>query len=408
MPRTSILSRIAHTGHTDAPELTPGAQWWSGLDPSFWRKPERFDLGAVDRLRIGATAGIDLAIRTAGACLVGTFAGPPGYHPGQLRELEGDLKFYAPFADSGDPHRFFVPPPRGVKVDVERAPWPAFRPAGGLCEDLRFSSPFVPMNPRLRLPYLSLAGNRRAHARYWRHHDGPRPTIIAIHGFSADLSLLNEWFFALPWFYNLGCDVVLFTLPFHGARQTRFSPFSGHGFFAGGPSRINEAFAQAVCDFRVLLNHLEDRYGVRDVGVSGVSLGGYTASLLATLDPRLRFVIPNVPLVSLADLVLEWHPLSAIVWTALRATGVTLADIRHLLAVHSPLTYQPIIPKNRRFIVGGVGDRLAPPKHSRLLWEHWDHCRIHWFPGSHLLHLDKGQYLKQIRSFMQELDFLKK
>jgi len=48
-------------------------------------------------------------------------------------------------------------------------------------------------------------------------------------------------------------------------------------------------------------------------------------------------------------------------------------------------------------IIGGVGDRLAPPKHTRLLWEHWGRPRLHWFPGSHLLHLDKGEYVYETR-----------
>ena len=104
----------------------------------------------------------------------------------------------------------------------------------GVCEDLSFLSPFEPVNPRLRVPYLRHRANRVAHARFWRHDRGPRPTIIAIHGFGADEFWLNEWLFSIRWFYEkLGCDVLLFTLPFHGPRQTRFSPFSGFGFFAG-------------------------------------------------------------------------------------------------------------------------------------------------------------------------------
>jgi pimeloyl-ACP methyl ester carboxylesterase len=57
-------------------------------------------------------------------------------------------------------------------------------------------------------------------------------------------------------------------------------------------------------------------------------------------------------------------------------------------------------------IIGGVGDRMAPPKHSRLLWDHWDRCRIHWFPGNHLIHLDRGDYLDQMHRFLREIDFL--
>ena len=73
-----------------------------------------------------------------------------------------------------------------------------------------------------------------------------------------------------------------------------------------------------------------------------------------------------------------------------------------MLAVHSPLTYQPLIPKERLMVIAGAGDRLAPPKHARLLWGPLGQARIHWFPGNHLLHLDKGKYLKEIARFLRK------
>ena len=91
---------------------------------------------------------------------------------------------------------------------------------------------------------------------------------------------------------------------------------------------------------------------------------------------------------------------------ALRLVKKRIVDARHLLAVSNPLTYAPAIEREGLFIVGGVGDRLAPPKHSRLLWEHWGRCRMHWFPGSHLLHLDRGVYLEEVAKFLHQLDFL--
>jgi hypothetical protein len=402
MSRSSIVSRIAHDWAEPRSAASP---WWRHLEADFWRKPEPFHLGWRDRLRVGTTAAGDVVLRTLGSSMVGLLAVPAGYHPWAISEMFQDRAFYKAFADCGNPSAFFRDPPRGVPVLRRRAGWPHFHAPDGICEDLSFESPFEPVNPRLRDSYRHHRRNGVAHARYWRHRLGPRPTIAALHGFSADLHLLNEWFFALPWFYKLGCDVLLVTLPFHGKRQTRFSPFSGHGFFAGGLSRINEAFAQAVYDFRIFLDYLEAS-GAEQIGVTGVSLGGYTAALLAAVEPRLRFVIPNVPLVSIADLVLEWHPLSLAVQAALRVLRLGLPEVRHMMAVHSPLTYRPVVPRERLMIIGGVGDRLAPPKHSRLLWEHWDRCRIYWFPGSHVLHFDKGEYLKQTASFLADIGFI--
>lgn len=405
MSRSAIVSRISHVGPTRPPELRGERPWWDELPPDFARTEATFELGFVDRMRIGAVSGTDVVLRTLGASAVGMLALPIGYHPLALLRSLDDLALYGPMAESGDPTKFFARPPRRVPMEKRRARMPLFRPSDGVCEDLRFESPFVPLNARIRDRYLAQRPNRFAHARHWRHGGAPRPTVIAIHGFSADLYHLNEWFFAIPWLYREGYDVLLATLPFHGSRQSGFSPFSGHGFFAHGPSQINESFAQGIYDIRIFIDHLMDELGVPKVGATGVSLGGFTTALLACVEPRLEMAIPNVPVTSIADLVMEWHPIAEYVRAALRIAGRDVRDARKLLAVSCPLTYRPLIARERLFIIGGVGDRLAPPKHSRLLWDHWDRCRMHWFPGSHLLHLDRGEYFRHMRTFMSEIGF---
>ena len=387
--------------------LPPGRHWWEELDDDFARSSEGFALGSRERFQVRMTAFTDVLLRTGAATAMGALAFPLGYNPWELEQAMADRAFYGPIAESGDRTRFFLEPPKGVRIRSKPGDWfPRFDPEDGYCETLTFDSPFMPVNPAQQKKYLRHTANRVAHARYWRHADGPRPTIIACHGFSADMYLVNEWFFALPWFYRLGCDVMLFTLPFHGTRQTRFSPFSGHGYFAGGPSRINEAVAHSVFDLRIIVDWLMEVRGVEKIGVTGVSLGGFTSSMLACAEPRLTFAIPNVPVVSLADLVLEWQPVGAMIRAALHRHGLDLAAARYMVAASCPLSYPPAIPTERLMIVGGVGDRLAPPKHSRLLWDHWGRCRIHWFPGSHILHMDRGEYMRQVARFLRRVDVL--
>lgn len=398
----TVVSRIAH--EDGGPRAEHGTLWWESLPANFSDWHERFELDRKDRAKVLLTSASDVVLRTLGASLVAALALPIGYHPLALSRALRQNPVYGGIAESSDPDRFFLRPPRGVALRRRRARLPWFRPKDGECEDLLFQSPFVPVSPHERRAYLRHRKNRLAHARHWRHGDRPRPTVIAVHGFSADLYHLNEWFFAIPWLYREGYDVLLVTLPFHGKRRTRLSPFSGHGFFAGGVNRINEAIAQAVFDLRIFMDHLEET-GVPRMGVTGVSLGGFTSALLASVDSRLSFAIPNVPVASIADLVLEWQPIGSLVDLALHATKRSVRDARHLLSVSSPLSYPPRLPKERLMIIGGVGDRLAPPKHSRLLWEHWGRCRIHWFPGSHLVHLDRGEYFRQMRKFLREIEF---
>jgi pimeloyl-ACP methyl ester carboxylesterase len=126
---------------------------------------------------------------------------------------------------------------------------------------------------------------------------------------------------------------------------------------------------------------------------------------LAAVEDRLQFAMPNVPVVSLVDLLYEWFPVAPLVKQVYAWQGLifTKRDIR--LSVQCPLTYAPKLSKERLMIISGAGDRLAPPKHSRLLWEHWDRCRLHWFPGNHILHLDQGKYLKDMAQFLRDIDF---
>lgn len=406
--KSARISRIVHYAAHLAPSRMPTQPWWDELPPEFATLHESFKLRPWDRLRVESTAAIDVAVRTFAAGIVGSTAVPMGFNPAMLRKSMEEAPFYRDLADRRDPDEVFVRPPRRVHVRTRPARGAFFDPAGGVCEDVTFESPFVPLHPGRRAEWSKSGDVNVAHARLFRHEGAPRPTIIAVHGFMADFYALNEWFFAIRWFYEMGCNVAVFTLPHHGHRQARLSPFSGYGFFAGGLTRVNESFAQAICDLRVLLDWLEARHEVDRVGITGVSVGGYTTALAAGVEPRFAFAIPNVPVVSIPDIVQEWEPIGTAMRAAMKLTGMTIQDARHIVAPVTPLTYAPRLPQNRLMIIGGAGDRLAPPKHSRLLWDHWGRPRMHWFPGSHLLHLDKGTYLKHMASFLSDIGFVER
>ena len=401
----STVSRVANETYSHSRRIMPEQPWWDNLESSFHKFPDDFELDLRTEAMVSTTAAADYLLRTAGAGLLSTLAMPASLGA-RARKKDGEIgEFYKRKANSGDPTIFFKRPDSSrVKMETSSAGFLGFKPDDGSCMLLGFDSPFKTVNPGLRDDYAKQKRNMRAVAQFWRHNNGPRPTLCVIHGFMADPYWLNRAFFALPWFYAQGYDILLYTLPHHGARQARFSPFSGHGMFAGGMSHINESMAHAVHDFRIFMDYLEST-GVEKIGVTGISLGGYTSALLAAVEKRLHFSIPNVPVASLMDLMLEWYPLSLILKTLLKLGNNSIYDARHMLAVHSPLTYQPLIPRERLMVIAGAGDRLATPKHARLLWDHWDRPRIHWFPGNHLIHLDKGKYLKEMAQFMREIGF---
>lgn len=389
----------------------PEGAWWEHLESNFADRPEGFELEPRDWFRVSAAAGLDRVLRFYGGSLLsGTL--PAGLVPKlgwdglSFQETPADWDVYRELMRSGSPEDFFREPPTGIEVSTYDPRWGFFDPEDGKVEGLKFESPYEPYSDRLRETFDGYDRNRTARARYWRHNDGPRPTLLAIHGFMADPYWLNERFFSLQSFYEQGYDIALFTLPHHGLRAERGTLYSGQGFFSSGMGGVNEHMGQAICDLRVLLRYLREERGVSKVGVTGVSLGGWTTSLLASVDDRIEFAIPNVPVVSPVDLILEWPPAGLLVRAGLFLSQWSVKSMREVLAVTTPLTYAPKLDTERLMIIGGVGDRLAPPKHSRLLWDHWDRCQIHWFPGNHVLHLDRGDYLAHMSAFMKKLDFL--
>lgn len=399
-----VVSRVASETYGHARRIMPAQPWWDNLEPNFHKFPDDFYLDLPTQLLVDATAGVDVLLRTGMASMVAALALPMGFSPAQLKKDNANRRFYEEFAECGDPARFFQAPPAGVAVKESAAGSLAFAPEDGECRLLSFTSPFTAVNPKLRDDYAALRRNGTAWAQHWRHHDGPHPTIIVIHGFLADPYWVNSRFLALPWFYRQGYDILLYTLPHHGRRREVMAPFSGHGYFAHGVSHVNESMAHAIHDLRIFIDYLRER-GVPKIGITGISLGGYTTALAASVVDGLDFAIPNVPVVSMADLIFQWFPASFAVKSGLRLAGISVQDARHTLAVHSPLTWRPKLPRERLMIIGGAGDRLAPPKQARLLWDHWDRCHMHWFPGNHVIHLDQGRYLKEMLAFMRGIGF---
>jgi hypothetical protein len=41
-----------------------------------------------------------------------------------------------------------------------------------------------------------------------------------------------------------------------------------------------------------------------------------------------------------------------------------------------------------------------------LLGEHWGNPRMHWFPGSHILHVRRAEYIDEIESFFRDIEFI--
>lgn len=317
-------------------------------------------------------------------------------NPRRLEEVWG---FYADPAFLQDPSLFFEAPGDAFTPARRVADDATFKPGDGDVWDLFFASPFEPVNPAVRRDYLGHHDNRLAHARYWRHESGPRKTVICVHGYMASNHLLNTELFNVRWLYQRGLDVLLFCLPFHGDRATVAPGFAFPGF---DMARMAEGFAHAVHDLRVFIGWLLGQ-GAPAVGMMGASLGGYTTALMAGLDERLDFAVPMIPATSLVDTVLDWSPANVVLSALLKRVGLEPDDVRAFAAVHTPLQHDPLVPRDRLLVIGADGDMITRPYQARLLWEHWGGPQVHWYAGSHVIHVHRATYLRRLGRFLGDI-----
>jgi pimeloyl-ACP methyl ester carboxylesterase len=253
--------------------------------------------------------------------------------------------------------------------------------------DLSWESAWVVRHDGVRAKFESRVPNRTAHARLISGGER-RPAVVVIHGYMGGQWAFEERQWQVGALLRAGLDVALFTLPFHAKRSDRvgIAPI----FPSGDPRFNNEAFGQAASDARALVAHLLEA-GSPAVGVMGVSLGGYLTSLLATVEPRLAFAAPIIPLASLADFAQARGRLGE---SDAEAT-VLHGALERATRIVSPLARPLLVPKECVLVVAAEGDRVTPVAHARRIAEHFG-ADLHLLAGGHLLQLDRKDGLRAV------------
>jgi hypothetical protein len=248
-------------------------------------------------------------------------------------------------------------------------------------EHLSFESGYEPAADEPgRERWLSYAPNRTAHAWVLRHRDGPRPWLVCIHGYQMGHPRFDLAAFRPDWLHHRhGLNLLLPVLPLHGPRKV--GRRSGDGFLGGDVLDTIHAEAQAMWDVRRLLSWVRAQGGA-PVGVFGLSLGGYNAALLASVEDDLACAIPGIPAADFTRLFFRHGP--PLQTRQVELQGIEVAHMDELFRVVSPLVLEPKVPFEHRAIFAGVADRLVPADQVRDLWRHWERPRIEWYQGGHL------------------------
>ncbi len=308
-------------------------------------------------------------------------------HDGRMGALAALARMYPPDAAG------YFRAPRQIAPSERLLRWNA---GGSRVIDLVWPSDYSTWEPSIAERYGRSVENRSAAARVFLGPT-PRPAVILVHGYMAGRYDVEQRIWPIEWLDRIGLDAALFVLPFHAVRGSarRFGkppPFPG-----SDPRMSNEGFRQAMGDFVDLVSWFLD-HGHPAVGVMGMSLGGYTTALAATVEPRLAFAVPIIPLASLADFARDQGRLG-------EHPEQTELQHRALETVHevvSPLHRKPLVSGERVLIVGARADRITPVEHARRLAHHFGAPLESWH-GGHLLQFGRAEKFRRIGRLLDGL-----
>lgn len=282
------------------------------------------------------------------------------------------------FEDRGwrDPVSYHAEPPTPTDVS-RRMGWAM----GMRLERLSWKSGFV-ADPALPASerWMQRHRNQVARAAAFVHPGGRRPWVVAIHGLGTGQATADIVGLRVRHLHQLGYNVVLPVLPLHGRRAQR--PLEAAEFLSHDLSLTVLAVSQAMWDIRSTIRIIRERHDPTSVSLYGVSLGGFSASLLATLEDDIERVVVGVPLVHIPSLV-DLHAKPAMRLMAQEA-GLLGAATQRVHEVISPLAARPKVPTDRLALFAGLGDRMTPAREALRLWEHWDRPSLCLYPGNHV------------------------
>ncbi|TMK87000.1 MAG: hypothetical protein E6G57_11470 [Actinobacteria bacterium] len=206
-----------------------------------------------------------------------------------------------------DPERYHHDPdvPMGCMMTRQRALNVGY-------EHLTFASRYEPhAGEPGRERWLSYEANRTAHAWVVRARAAGRPWLVCVHGWGMGSPLMDlRAFRSRRLSRELGLNLLVPVLPLHGPRQ-KPGANGGEGFMTIDLIDALHGFAQAAWDIRSAIRWIRFHDPDASVGIYGLSLGGYTAALTASLEDDLACVIAGIPATDIVDLYRRHSPPSA-------------------------------------------------------------------------------------------------
>jgi pimeloyl-ACP methyl ester carboxylesterase len=328
------------------------------------------------------------------------------YLRGAQQNTLGDL---GPYLDA--PTAVLLPAPVSPP-DMARRESRLLRPRGRMMETLTWRSQHVPLSASYRARHAGeYVRNQTASAR-WMHPRPRVPTRDPTRVRTRALVYVHGWLEAGPWiedavflprlYEELDVDVLHLQLPFHGARNPETAWFHGEFFWSGDLVRTVEAVRQSCIDARTLVAWLRAQ-GYTEVGVTGISLGGSIAMLLACVAPVPDYIVPILSHLNLAEAVDD----AAILWRVkadLERFGIDRAQRRDIFRRLGLGALLPLLAPERQLWIMARDDAYIAASIVEEQWHAWGEPPIDWLPGGHMTFpLSLGRIIESTRAFHASL-----
>jgi dienelactone hydrolase len=280
----------------------------------------------------------------------------------------GEVKF-EPVAseDTAVPEPFRL---AGKTFAFEQTPQPAWG-SGVEVSLVTFPSPVV-------TPHTN---NNTVHCEYFRPaKPGKYPACIVLHILGGDFPLARVFANHLA---EHGVAALFVKMPYYGERR---DPNSAVRMVSTNPEETVQGMTQAVKDIRYATAWLasQDEVDAKQIGIFGISLGGITASLAATAEPRLTKICPVLAggdLNRILSETQERHILAAKqTWTD---GGHSLQELVDLMKTIDPCTYGACVKGRKVLMLNAKNDEIIPRQCTDSLWESFGRPPIFWYDCGH-------------------------
>ena len=240
-----------------------------------------------------------------------------------------------------------------------------------------FPSPVVTPEPN----------NNTVHCEYFRPaKPGKYPAVIVLHILGGDFPLARM--FAAN-FAKHNVAALFVQMPYYGQRRQPDSPAP---MISTNPEETVRGLTQAVKDIRYAAAWLaaQNEVDANQLGIIGISLGGITASLAASAEPRFTKVCPLLAGGDLDQILRdsnEKHILAARQrWLA---EGHSLDELSALMKTIDPCTYLHTdeisidCPRRQVLMLNAANDEVIPRVCTDQLWQAFGRPPIVWYNCGH-------------------------